>query len=78
MLDSVFKVSKKYFPQTFLEECKYEIKRTKMENFINDDPDPSSSDNETDSDSDNETINESNNDFDNESDNETDSDESNE
>ena len=30
MLDSVFKVSKKYYPPTFLEECKYEIKRTKM------------------------------------------------
>ena len=30
MLDSVFKVSKKYYPQNFLEECKYEIKRTNM------------------------------------------------
>ena len=28
MLDSVIRVSKKYYPQTLLEECKYEIKRT--------------------------------------------------
>ena len=25
ILDSVIRVSKKYYPQTFLEECKYEI-----------------------------------------------------
>ena len=30
MLDSVVKVKKKYYPQTLLEECKYEIKKTKM------------------------------------------------
>ena len=50
-----------------MEECKHEIKKTKMENLINDDLEPGSSDNETDSDSDNETDNE----FDNETDNET-------
>ena len=55
MLHSVIRVSKKYFPQTFLEECKYEIKKTKMENLINDDLDLSSSDDETDNESDNET-----------------------
>ena len=54
MLDSVITVSKKYYPQTFLEERKYEIKKNKMENLINDDIDLSSSDNETDSDSANE------------------------
>ena len=27
MLDSVIRVSKKYYPQTLLEECKYEIKK---------------------------------------------------
>ena len=64
MLDSAITVNKKYYPQTLLEECKYGIKTTKMENLINDDLEPSSSDNETDSDSDN--------DIDNESDNETD------
>ena len=36
MQDSVIKVSKKYYPQTLLEECKYEIKKNKMENLIND------------------------------------------
>ena len=35
MLDSVIKASKKYYPQKLLEECKYEIKKTKMENQIN-------------------------------------------
>ena len=44
MLDSVIRVNKNYYPQTFLEECKYEIKKNKMENFISDDLDSSSSD----------------------------------
>ena len=35
MLDSVIRVSKKYYPQTLLEECKYETKKNKMENLIN-------------------------------------------
>ena len=65
MLGSVIKTSKKYHPQTLLEECKYEIKETKMENLINNDLDPIISDNETD------------NDFDNEADYESDNDESN-
>ena len=34
----------------FLDECKYEIKKTKMENLMNDDLDLSSSDDETESD----------------------------
>ena len=29
MLDSVIRVNKKYYPQTSLEECKYEIKNGK-------------------------------------------------
>ena len=37
MLDSIEKVNKNYYPQTLLEERKYEIKRTKIENLINDD-----------------------------------------
>ena len=41
--DSVIRVNKKYYPQRFLEECKYIIKN-KMENLINDDLDVSSSD----------------------------------
>ena len=43
MLDSVIRANKKY-PHTFLEECKYEIKKYKMENLINDDLDLSSCD----------------------------------
>ena len=39
MLDCVIRVNKKHYPQTFLEECKYEIKKTKMENIIDDDLD---------------------------------------
>ena len=54
MLDSVIRVSKKYYPQMLLEVCKYEIKKTKIENLINDDLDLSSSDNETGKKSDNE------------------------
>ena len=57
-LDSVIKVNRKYCPQTLLEECKYEIEKTKMQSFINDDLDPSSSDDEADNESDNESGNE--------------------
>ena len=48
MLDSVVKVRKKYYPQTLLEECKYEIIKTTMANFIDDELEASSSDDETD------------------------------
>ena len=58
MLDSVVRVNKNHYTQTLLEECKYEIKKTKMENLINDDLEWNSSDNETESDSDNESDNE--------------------
>ena len=53
-LDSLIKVNKKYCPQTLLEECQYEIEKTKMQSFINDDLDPSSSDDEADNESGNE------------------------
>ena len=59
ILDSVIRVSEKYYPQTPLEECIYEIKKTKIENLMNDDLDPS---NDTDNESDNDTDNESDND----------------
>ena len=49
MLDSVIKATKKYYTQTLLEKQKYEIKKTNMENLINDDLELSSSDDETDS-----------------------------
>ena len=57
MLDFVVKVSKMYYPQKLLEECKYEAKKTKMESLINDDLESSSFDNETESDPDNESDN---------------------
>ena len=60
MSDSVIKVNKKYYPQTLLEDCKYEIKMNKMENLVNDYLDPSSShesDNEFDNGSDNDESN---------------------
>ena len=44
MLDSVIKAKKKYYPQTLLEECKYEQKRIKIENLIDDDLEKSESD----------------------------------
>ena len=52
------KVNKKYYPQILLEECKYEIKKANMENHINDDLEPSSSDDESDNESENESENE--------------------
>ena len=48
MLDSVIRVSKMYYSQTFLEECKYWIKKNEMENVINYDLDISSSGNQSD------------------------------
>ena len=35
-VDSVIRTNKKNYPQIFLEECKYEMKKNKMENLIND------------------------------------------
>ena len=60
MIDSVIKANKKYYPQTFLEECKYIQEKIKIENYINEDLENS----ESDSDSNNET--ESNSDSNNE------------
>ena len=44
MLDSVIRANKRYSPQTLLKEYKYEIKKNKLENLINDDSEQSSSD----------------------------------
>ena len=44
MLDSVIRVNKRYYLQTLLEECKYVIKKNKMENLIDHDLSLSSSD----------------------------------
>ena len=67
MKDFVVKEKKNDHPQTLLDEWKYE--KNKMENFITDDLEASSSDNETDFDSD---------DDENKSENQKDNDESNE
>ena len=44
MLDSVIKAKKKYYPQTLLEECKYEQERIRTENLNDDDLEKSESD----------------------------------
>ena len=60
MVDSVAKGKRKHYPQTFLEECKYEAKKIKMENLVDDDLEKRLSD---------ESENEPNNDSDDEKDN---------
>ena len=45
MLDSVLETYEKYYPQTFLEECKYVQENIKFENYINEELD-SDSDND--------------------------------
>ena len=59
MLDSVIRVSIKYYHQVLLEKCKSEIKKTKMENLDDlieiDDLNLSTSDDESDNETDNET-----------------------
>ena len=62
MLDSVIKANKKYYPQTFLEECKYVQEKIKTENYIDEDLEKSESDSdsndETESDIDNDEYDE--------------------
>ena len=69
MLDSVVKAKKKHYPHTLLEECKYEPKKIKMENLIDDDLQKSLPD---------ESDNEADNDFNDETESDYDNDESNE
>ena len=64
MLDSVIRANKKYYPQTLLGECKYVIRKNKMENLIYNELNLSSSD-ESDNDNDNQSDNESDNESDN-------------
>ena len=62
MLDSDVKVGKKYYPQVFLEECKYIKRMNKMFHYINDDLEiTSSDDDELYSESDSESNSDSNN-----------------
>ena len=34
-IDSVMRMDKKYYPQVYLEECKYRVQKTQMSSFIN-------------------------------------------
>ena len=61
-IDSVMRMDKKYFPQVYLEECKYKIKKIQMSRFIN-----AELDSESDSESDDELKSDSDNDSDNDS-----------
>ena len=47
-LDSVIKANKKYYPQTFFEECKYMQEKIKIENYIDDELKPDSDKTESD------------------------------
>ena len=51
-------MDEKYFPQVYLEECKYKIKKIQMSRFINAELD-SDSDSDDDSDDDNDSDNDS-------------------
>ena len=64
MWDSVVKAKKKHYPKTLLEKCKYEPKKIKMENLIDDDLGKSSSD-ESDNEADNDSHDETESDDDN-------------
>ena len=62
MIDSVIKANKKYYPQTFLEECKYIQEKIKIENHIDEDLEKgesnSDSNDDTESDIDNDEYDE--------------------
>ena len=53
-IDSVMKMGKKYFPQVYLEECKYKIKKMQMPRFINTEL---KSDSDSEAESENDTVN---------------------
>ena len=40
-IDSVLKIDKRVYPQAYLEQCKYKLKKRKHVNFIDDDTDDS-------------------------------------
>ena len=65
--DSIVKSKKRYYPQASLEECKYEIKKYKMDNLINDhlqkrSPDESHDESDNDYNNETESCNEIDND----------------
>ena len=50
--DSAMRINKKYFPQVYLEECNYKIKKRQMSRFI-----IAELKSDSDSDSENDTVN---------------------
>ena len=70
-IDSVMRMVKKNYPQVYLEECKYKIKKTQMSTFINTELESNS---ESDTDDDNDSDNNSDIDSDNDSDIDSDND----
>ena len=57
-IDSVLKIDKKAYPQSYLEECKYKLKKRKLVSFIDSeiiDDDDSDDDNGYDSDNENDS-----------------------
>ena len=63
-IDSVMRMEKKYFPEVYLEECKYKIKKIQMSRFINTEQ---NLDSESDSESDDELMAKLKSDSDNDS-----------
>ena len=53
LLHSVIKANKNYYPETFLEECKYMQEKINTENYIDEDLEKDDSNDETESDIDN-------------------------
>ena len=72
-IDSVMKMDEKYFPQVYLEECKYKIKKIQMSRFINAEIDLDS-DSGSDSDSDDDSDDDNYSDIDSDNDSDIDSD----
>ena len=58
MTDSVIKTNKKYYPQTFSEECKYIQEKIKTENYIHEDLGNSESDSNSNNDAQSDVDNE--------------------
>ena len=47
-IDSVLKIDKRLYPQAYLEQCKYKLKKRKIVNYINDEIIDDNSDNDID------------------------------
>ena len=66
MIDSIFRTGKNYYPQVFLEECKYVVKEQKIPKYIIDDIEIfSGEENSSEENSSEENSNEENNDEEN-------------